>query len=72
MVRKPQRGRAGASSTAAKRKATQKQSNGKMQEKSMRDLLLEAGFKVPEPRGDGFIIGSGDPIRTRPRSKSGA
>jgi hypothetical protein len=72
MEPKSQREQAGASSSAAKRKATQKQSNGKMQEKSMRDLLLEAGFKVPQPRGDGFVIGSGGPIRTRPRSKSGA
>jgi hypothetical protein len=28
--------------------------------------LRARGFKVPEPRGDGFIIGMGGPIRRKP------
>ena len=31
-----------------------------------RESLEALGFKVPEPRGDGFIIGIGGPIRPKP------
>jgi len=35
-------------------------------EPTTEDKLRAAGFKVPEPRGDGFIIPIGGPIRPKP------
>jgi hypothetical protein len=44
-------------------KAREPPSSAPTPEKSMKQLLQEAGFKVAEPRGDGFITGIGGPIR---------
>jgi hypothetical protein len=72
MDQKSRRKRDAASSSERKGKTALTSSNEPTPEKSMRDLLKEAGFKVLEPRGDGFVIGSGGPIRPKPRSRSGA
>ena len=35
-----------------------------------RELLIKMGFKVPEPRGEGFmIVPIGRPIRSKPSPK---
>jgi hypothetical protein len=50
MEPKSQRGQAGASSSARKIKTDQMPSKEQTPGKSMRELLEEAGFQVPQPR----------------------
>jgi hypothetical protein len=64
MEPKSRREKEAASSSVRKSKTAPTKNNAPTQEPSMRDLLKAAGFKVPEPRGDGFVIGSGGRIRS--------
>ena len=64
MDHESQRETAEGSSSERKTETALTPGNEPTPEKSMRDLLKEAGFKVPEPRGDGFVIGSSGPKRS--------
>jgi hypothetical protein len=58
------RDRDAASSSARKSKTAPTPNSGKTQGKFTAESLRKLGFKVPQPRGDGFVIGSGGPIRS--------
>jgi hypothetical protein len=61
MARKSQRAKKAARSSKRTKKTEPTPTSDKTPARFTAESLKALGFKVPKPRGDGFVIGSGGP-----------